>query len=127
MLNQQNNYQKPPVSEDFIPKNRPFVDPEAVNPYNTEYIQEYRRAINWEPIMEKPYDQRSPVEKKQIILKSMGYYLDKIDGIMGPNTRAATKDLQKDLQRMKLYDGQIDGIWGPKLDKAVDEFYSLVG
>lgn len=119
MLNQQNNYKKPPTD-------RPLLNPEGFDSTNTQAIAAYKKEINWEPIMNKPYDQLSPVQQRQVTLKSMGYYRDKIDGIIGPKMKSAIKDLQKDLQKIKLYNGQIDGVWGPKLDQAVDEFYRSI-
>ena len=50
----------------------------------------------------------------QTHLSNLGYYHGKIDGIMGPKTRAAIKQFQRE------HSLKVDGILGPKTNRALE-------
>ncbi|MDD3029269.1 MAG: peptidoglycan-binding protein [Alphaproteobacteria bacterium] len=58
---------------------------------------------------------KAAIRKAQEQLARLGYYLGKIDGIMGPQTRKAIKEFQRD------YGLVVDGILGPKTIAALNE------
>ncbi len=62
------------------------------------------------------------VKKRQTYLKELGLYHDKIDGIWGKNSKAATLALQKKYFTRK---SDIDGIYGKNTDILLQCVYNL--
>lgn len=44
------------------------------------------------------------------------------ESILGTSSQGSTKDVQRALTALKLYEGRIDGKMGPKTKKAIEEF-----
>ena len=76
----------------------------------------------------------------QLILEDHNLYAGKIDGLMGPNTRAGLEKfpgldqtwgtdrkvvgvIQLGCRKLKIDPGVIDGRWGPATSEAMEQFY----
>ena len=55
------------------------------------------------------------VEKQQLLLSFLGYYVGKIDGISGAKTQDAIRRFQD------VYGLRVDGLWGPQTEAKVRE------
>ena len=62
------------------------------------------------------------VKQRQTYLKYLGFYKDKIDGIVGPNTKKAYKDLQNKYFTRKA---DRDGIYGKNTDILLINAYRV--
>lgn len=62
------------------------------------------------------------VKKRQEYLKALGFYTGKIDGIVGPLTKSAYKELQKAYFTRK---SDIDGIYGKNTDILLRNAYNV--
>jgi peptidoglycan hydrolase-like protein with peptidoglycan-binding domain len=61
------------------------------------------------------------IKERQRLLKAIGFYADKIDGIEGKNTKRAYKQLQEKYMRKK----DVDGIYGINTERCLVSVYRV--
>lgn len=69
-------------------------------------------------------DNRITVAYWQARMTCRGYYSGPVDGIWGPNSRAA---VQQDMAARYSYTGPIDGVWGVNTWAAIQRFAAAEG
>ena len=73
-------------------------------------VNTYNSSINAEIITTQTASENKAVQQK---LRNLGYYYGSVDGIIGPQTKQAVKNFQRD------YGLSVDGIVGPQTLKAL--------
>lgn len=112
---------------------REFAQTACPGPYLWGKMQSIRDAVNGgttpvsnpvpAPIAPVKYEVSQAVKNEQGFLNAARSENLDVDGIMGPNTKAAYKRYQEFL-RAYGYTGGIDGIWGPGTQGAHAKYYA---